>query len=55
MVLMMIANGVYYGRSSQGYALGGIQPSVFLGILITFDIRVRDLVVRLSVWLCLRF
>ena len=46
MVLMLIANGVRCGRSSQGYTLGGIQPGVFLGILISFVIRVRDLVVR---------
>ena len=55
MVLMMIANGVLCGRSSQGCTLGGIQHGVQLVILISFDIRVRDLVVRLSIRLCLLF
>ena len=55
LVLMMIANGVLYGRSSQGCTLGGIQHGVCLGILISFDIRVKDLAVRLLVWLCLLF
>ena len=52
---MMIANGVRYGRSSQGYTLGEIRPGVFLEILISFVIRVINLVVRLLVQLCLRF
>ena len=55
MVLMMIANEVFCGRSSQGRTLGGIQLGVCLGILTPFDIQVRDLVVRLLVQLCLLF
>ena len=54
-VLMMIVIRVLCGRSSQRCTLGGIQHGVLLGILISFDIRVRDLVVRLLVQLCLLF
>ena len=53
MGLMMIVSGLLYGRSLQGCTTGGIQHGLCLGISIPFDIRARDLVVRLLVWLCL--
>ena len=55
MVLVMIANEELCGRSSQGCTLGGIQLGVFFGILTSFKIRKRDLVVRHSIQLCLLF
>ena len=48
MGLMRILSGVLYGKNSQGCTPGGIRLGVFLGISISFDIQVRDLVVRLS-------
>ena len=55
MGLMRILNEVLCGKNSQGCTPGGIQHGVFLGISIPFDIRVRDLVVRLLVRQCLLF
>ena len=55
MGLMRILNGVLCGKNSQGCTPGGIRHGVFLGISISFDIRVRDLVMRLLVRLCLLF
>ena len=52
---MRILSGVLCGKNSQGCTPGEIRHGVFLGISISFDIRVRDLVVRLLVWLCLLF
>ena len=49
MGLMMIVNGVLYGRNLQGCTPGGIHHGVCLGISIPFIFRVRDLVVRLLV------
>ena len=48
MGLMRILSGVLCGKNSQGCTPGGIRLGVFLGISISFDIQVRDLVVRLS-------
>ena len=55
MGLMRILSRVLCGKNSQGCTPGGIRLGVFLGISISFDIRVRDLVVRLLVRLCLFF
>ena len=55
MGLMRILNEVLCGKNSQECTPGGIQHGVFLGISIPFDIRVRDLVVRLLVRQCLLF
>ena len=55
MVLMMIVNGVFCGRSLQGWTPSGIRHGMSLGISIPFNIQVRDLVVRLLVRLCLPF
>ena len=55
MGLMRSLNKVLCGKNSQGCTPGEIRHGVFLGISIPFDIRVRDLVVRLLVWLCLLF
>ena len=55
MGLIRILSGVLYGKNSQGCTPGGIQHGVFLGISISFDIRLRDLVVRLLVRLCFLF
>ena len=53
MGLMIIVSEVIYGSSLLGCTPGGIQHGLCLGISIPFDIRARDLVVRLLVWLCL--
>ena len=55
MVLMMIVSRVLSRGSLQGCTLGGIRHGVSLRISIPFDIRVRDLVMRLLVQLCLLF
>ena len=55
MGLMMIISGVLCGKNFQGCILGGIRHGVFLEISIPFGFRVRDLVVRLLVRLCLLF
>ena len=55
MGLMRIISGVLYGKNFQECTPGGIRLDVFLGISIPFDNRVRDLFVRLLVWLCLLF
>ena len=55
MGLMRILSRVLCGKNSQGCTPGGIRLGVFLGISISFDIQVRDLVVRLLVRLCLLF
>ena len=55
MGLMRIISGVLCGKNFEGCTLGGIRHGVLLGISIPFGIRVRDLVVRLLVHLCLLF
>ena len=55
MGLMRILSGVLCGKNSQGCTPGGIRHGVFLGILIPFDIRVRDLGAKHLVRLCLLF
>ena len=55
MGLMTILNEVLCGKNSQGCTPGRIRHGMLLGISIPFDIRVRDLVVRLLVRQCLLF